>query len=180
LNSRQRTLSVLDGQIPDRVPVAAWIDSGFLQSHLGHADFDPIVETVRLSKENGFDVIVRLVLEDAPAWETDEWRLSTEVVQEVGMQTRTKTIETIGGKLCEVSVAREIEPGRYFNHTKERLVKTYDDLRLMERYHVVRPPVNTAPLEEAMACIGDDGVGCRMVEALPTRVQLSFFEAWRD
>ena len=28
----------------------------------------------------------------------------------------------------------------------------------MERYHVIRPPVQTTPLEQAIASIGDDGI----------------------
>ena len=149
---------MIDGQIPDCVPVVAWIDPGFLRGYLGRSDFDPIVETIGVSKAFGFDAIVRLVLEDVPAWETDEWKLETEVVQENGKRIRTKTIDTLGGRLREVTIAREIEPGRFFHHTTEHLVKTKDDLRLMERYQVVRPPVNTAPLARALACIGDDGV----------------------
>lgn len=158
MKSRQRLLSVLDGQIPDRVPVVAWIDPAFLRSYLGRRDFDPILETIRLSKSLGFDAMVRLFLEDAQAWETDEWRLTTEVVTGDGVERRIKTIETPSGQLREVTTTRETQPGRTVSHTEEHLVKTHDDLRLMERYQIVRPPVDTAPLEKALASIGDDGI----------------------
>lgn len=33
MNAGQRLLAVLEGQIPDRVPVFAWIDPGFLTNY---------------------------------------------------------------------------------------------------------------------------------------------------
>jgi hypothetical protein len=136
----------------------AWIDPAFLHSYLGHTDFDPIIETIRVSKSFGFDAVIRLVLEEAQTWETDQWRLSTEFVEQNGWQRRTKIIETPEGELREVTIIRETRPGHFFYHTEEYLVKTHDDLDTMERYRVIRPPVNTAPLERALACIGEDGI----------------------
>jgi len=161
MNSRQRLLSVLEGRIPDRVPVFGWVDRGFLAGYLGRTDFDLVTETIRVSKSFGFDVIVRTYLPDVQTWETDEWRLTTEIAHEGGSQPCTKItkiIETPEGELRKVTVIREIEPGHFFFDTKEYLVKTRDDLRLMERHHVIRPPVDTTELEHAFACIGDDGI----------------------
>lgn len=138
--------------------MVAWIDPAFLHSYLGGRDFDPIVETIRVSRSFGFDAVVRLVLAEAQTWETDGWRLTTEITVENGLERRTKVIETTGGELREVTIMRETRPGHFFCHTQEHLVKTRDDLRLMERYRVIRPPVDTAPLEKAMARIGDDGI----------------------
>ena len=143
------------------MPVFGWIDPAFLHGYLGRADFDPIVETIRVSKSFGFDVILRTYLPEVQTWETDEWRLTTEIERANNSQPGTKItkiIETPEGELRQVSVTREIRPGYSFRHTQEHLVETRNDLRLMERYHVVRPPVDTAVLEQALACIGDDGI----------------------
>jgi len=161
VNSRQRLLSVLEGRIPDRVPIFGWVDPAFLCAYLGREDFDPIVETIRVSKSFGFDAVVRIYLQEMQTWQTDDWQLSTEITHQDGNQPETKVtkiIETPEGVLREVSVAKEIRPGHSFHHTEEYLVKTRSDLLLMERYHVIRPPVDTAPLERALACIGDDGI----------------------
>jgi hypothetical protein len=158
VNSRQRLLAVLGGEIPDRVPVFAWIDPGFLSSYLGHTTFDPVVETIRVSKKFGFDVILRTYMVEVETWETAEWRLTTEIVKENGKRKRTKTFETPGGQLRQITVTSETSPGRTFSQTTEYLVKNRDDLYLMERYHVTRPPVDTTLLQHALATIGDDGI----------------------
>jgi uroporphyrinogen decarboxylase len=143
------------------VPVVAWIDPAFLHGYLGRSDFDPLVETIRVAKSFGFDTILRTYLPEVQTWETDGWRLMTETARENGPQlgTRiTKTIETAEGELREISVIRETRPGSSVSHTQEHLVKTRADVRLMERYDIVRPPVDTAPLERGQGCIGDDGI----------------------
>jgi hypothetical protein len=158
MDSRQRLLTVLEGGIPDRVPVVAWIDPAFLQGYLGRTDFDLFAETIRVSTALGFDTILRVYLDEVKTWETDQWRLATRIRDVDGAQRRVKTIETSEGKLREVVVLKEAQPGRFFRHTEEHLVSTKDDLRLMERYGVVRPPVDTKPLERALELIGDDGI----------------------
>ncbi len=158
MDSRQRLLNVLEGSIPDRVPVVAWIDPAFLQGYLGHTDFDTLAETIRVSKALGFDTILRVYLDEVTTWQTDQWRLTTRIRDLDGAQRRVKTIETPEGELREVVVVKESQPGRFFRHTDEHLVSTEDDLRLMERYRVVRPPVDTKPLERALELIGDDGI----------------------
>ena len=44
----------------------------------------------------GFDAIVRIYCQEVDEWQTDEWRLSTEISNRDGMERRIKTIETPG------------------------------------------------------------------------------------
>jgi hypothetical protein len=158
MDSRQRLLTVLEGGIPDRVPVVAWFDPAFLQGYLDRTDFDPLAETIRVSKALGFDTILRVYLAEVTTWEADHWRLTTRIRDLGSVQRRVKTIETPEGELREAVIVKEAQPGRFFRHTEEHLISTEDDLRLMERYRVVRPPVDTTPLERALELIGDDGI----------------------
>ena len=158
MNSRQRLLSVLDGKTPDRVPVVAFIDGIFLSHLLGRPVGDLCADAIPFCRSLRTDVMIRIYCKDVDEWETDEWRLSTNIVQENGIHRRSKLIETPGGELRQVTVVRETQPGLYQTHTEEHLVKSQQDLALMERYHVIRPPVDTAPLEKAMRSIGDDGI----------------------
>lgn len=158
LNSRQRLLSVLDGKIPDRVPVVAFVDGIFMQHYLGRPVDDLCADVVPFCRSLGFDAMIRIYCEDVAEWETSDWRLSTEAFGASGAQRHIKRIETPGGELRQVTVVRQTQPGLYQTHTEEHLVKTRHDLALMERYRVIRPPVDTAPLERAVASIGDDGI----------------------
>lgn len=158
MNSRQRLLSVLRGEIPNRVPVVAFIDGIFLSHFLGRAVDGLCADAIPFCRELGLDAMIRIYCQDADEWETGEWRLRTKSVREDGAVRRCKVIETPDGELQQITVVRETQPGLYQTHTEEHLVKTPRDLALMERYHVIRPPVDTAPLEAAMRSIGDNGI----------------------
>jgi hypothetical protein len=149
---------VLDGQIPDRVPVVAFVDGVFLHSYLGRGVDDLCADTVAFCRSFGFDAIVRVYCQEVDEWETTEWRLGTKISQRGGVEQRIKTIETPGGLLREVMIVNQIQPGLVQTHTEEHLVKAREDLALMERYHIIRPPIRTAPLEQALETIGDDGI----------------------
>lgn len=57
-----------------------------------------------------------------------------------------------------VCIALIESQGSCQSHRTEYLVKTPRDLKLMERYRVIRPPVKTAPIVKALDNIGDDGI----------------------
>jgi hypothetical protein len=158
MSGRKRLLTVLAGGIPDRVPVVAWFDHAYLRQILSNDDFDFQVESIRLAKELGFDVMLRMVLPQAQDWETDSWCLRTTSLQQDEITRTTKTIETPGGELREVVVQSEFQPGFHFTHTEEHLVKSRADLELLQRFEIVRPPVDTRPLRRAQTLVADDGI----------------------
>ncbi len=158
MTGRQRLLCVLEGGLPDRAPVTAWIDGPFLARCVGRVDFDVPLETVRVSKELGLDVSLRVYLREVSSWETSDWCLRTRHRRTAMGQQRLKIIETPEGELRESVNIRVDETGLSFAHTEEYLVKGPADLELMQKYSIIRPPVDEAPLIAAQSAIGEDGI----------------------
>lgn len=158
MSPRQRLLAVLKGEIPDRVPVTAFIDRIFLTHYLGRPVEHLCADIMDFCRDFGFDTMARIFWQEPDEWETEEWRLTTEVSRDRGVERRVKRIETPGGELKQVTLVTEIRPGLFQSHTEEYPVKTPEDLALMERYRVTRPPVDTEALEQALQTIGEDGI----------------------
>jgi uroporphyrinogen-III decarboxylase len=158
MNARDRFLRVLDGEIPDRVPVTAWLDEIYLTHYLNREVEDLITDSMEIYRSFGFDIVLRIFWEEVDSWTTEDWSLETQIVTREGNRRKIKTIETPGGELREVVALKEVQPGLHVSHTEEYLVKTKKDLRLMERYEVIRPPIKTEKIKRAMDTIGDDGI----------------------
>jgi len=102
--------------------------------------------------------MARIFWNDADEWETKDWRLTTEVAWEGEIERRIRRIETPGGELKQVTLRTEINPGLFQSHTVEHLIKTPRDLEMMERYRIIRPPVQIEPLVQAIKTIGEEGI----------------------
>jgi uroporphyrinogen decarboxylase len=157
MNGRERLLSVLEGEIPDRVPVTAWLDQIFLTQHLGR-EVDLVPDSVEIYRDLGLDLVLRVYWDDMDTWSTDEWSLTTKIVTKNGHREKIKTIETPKGELREVVAMKELQPGHHVSETVEHLVKTREDLKLMEDFNVIRSPIETETLQQAIDAVGDDGI----------------------
>ena len=158
MNSRQRLLTVLNGGIPDRVPVNAWIDRFFVTEYLGREDVDDVDDVIAVQKEFGLDVILRPAYVEETAWGGERWEARTEEETRDGRNYLTTTIRTPEGTLRHSWLKESIRSGYEFVMPVELLVKEKKDLDLLTKYGVTRPPVDVSWPRRCVESIGDDGI----------------------
>lgn len=158
MNARQRLLAVLQGQIPDRVPVNAWMDTFFTSEYLGRSDVDPVDDVMAVQKEFGCDVILRPAYVELAEWGGHEWEART--TQEVcdGRRYLATTIRTPQGTLRHTWLVETIRPGYEFMMPVELPVREKKDLDVLIKYGVTRPPVDISWPRRCVETIGDDGL----------------------
>jgi len=151
MNSRQRFLKVLSGEIPDRVPVTAYIqDQGHFLSQC-YPNLDPWehmtnqLKVIELQKQLGMDVFVRCWINVKGPFpgaiaglnisqQTDQWEVQTEEIHKENARLLRSTIHTPGGVLTQEFTIQEINPHTYVYACTKKPVQTRADLDLAQTY----------------------------------------------
>ena len=137
MTSRERFLKVLNGEMPDQVPVTTFIlDQGHFISQL-YPDVDPEdFETLQLKiaevqRQFGMDVCVRLLfgLNDPlfihmggvnTSVQTDTWEVDTEVITKEKVTIYRSTIRTPDGTITQDFSKNEVRPGTFLYACTDR------------------------------------------------------------
>jgi len=180
MTSRQRFLKVLNGQMPDRVPVTLFIqDSGHFLNQM-YPDIDPWefetlqLKVIELQKQLGVDVFVRLLSCTNDCWhvhfggldiehQTDTWQVET-TTQWKNDKTLLKIsrITTPDGVLTQQMSIFEDRKGTWMMACTEKPIKTPADLEMAIKYEPRMPadwPEKAAKrVARIKKALGDDGI----------------------
>ncbi len=180
MTSRERFKKVLNGQLPDRVPVTLFIqDSGHFLDQLC-PNIDPWdlealqLKVIELQKQLGADVFVRVL------WCTDDshhlfvggvdvdhqsenWEVKNEFVRKnESTLIKKSTIRTPGGVITQEQSFFEERKGTVMYACTEKPFKSPKDLELAVKYEPQMPADWPARAAKRMAVInnalGDDGI----------------------
>jgi uroporphyrinogen-III decarboxylase len=179
MTSRQRLLSALNGQTPDRVPVTLFIlDSGHfihqVYPDVDSQDFDALqLKVIEIQKQLGVDVFVRLLhgIYDPISvrlaglnvtWQTDNWEVRTEQARHGNTRVQRSTIRTPGGTLTQDFSTTEVNPGTLVHACTKKAIECPADLEIAIRYEPRMPESVKARVRERVQRIrraaGDDGI----------------------
>ena len=170
MTSKERILTVLQGKIPDRVPICLFVQQEYLSYYFNKVETSRIVDAVALAKELDFDVLTRdtfhiqpyFFRKSYPNWKVEK---SEELIGDI--MHRNVVITTPEGKLTQVEVA-PYDPstisGIHFT-TKKYLLEDLDtDYVLFRKY---LPKADKSHFEEMLKHanwvvneVGDAGLAC--------------------
>ena len=150
MTGRERFLKVINGEIPDRVPVTLFIqDQGFfinqIYPDIGKDDhLKTQLKVIEIQKQLGADVFVRLLFGAVPNYvhfggvnvdaETENWKVYTEEFKRGKSIVRRSTITTPDGRITQDFTINEIKPGSYVYACTGKPVKTEKDLDIILKY----------------------------------------------
>ena len=180
MTPRERFLSVLNGKLPDRVPITLFIqDTGHFLNQVYPAidawDLEALqLKVIELQKQLGVDVFVRLLFctEDSHHWlfggvdidhSTEDWRVETRE-QWKNEQTLLKrsTITTPAGVLTQELSIFEERKGTWMMACTEKPIKEPHDLEIAKQYEPRMPadwPDRAKQrISRIRAALGDDGI----------------------
>lgn len=169
MDSRERLLCVLGGEIPDRVPVSPFVQEEYLSYHFNKKGPDRLLDAIPLADELGFDLITRQYLSPTPYFlrkSAANWEVRVSEDIRDGNFYRTTVIATPGRELKQVEGApynENILTGIHFS-TVEYLIEDEDDFAAFSTY---LPAMDAEDREAILAAgkfaresIGRRGVTC--------------------
>jgi uroporphyrinogen-III decarboxylase len=181
MTSRERFLKVLNGEMPDRVPVTLFIqDSGHFLNQM-YPDIGPWeleslqLKVIELQRQLGVDVFVRMLFctDDSFHWliggvdidhETDNWQVeTTEHWKDDSTLLKESKITTPDGIITQKLSFFESRKGTVmFACTEEKPIKKPSDLDIVIKYEP-RMPADWAKraakrISRIKEALGDDGI----------------------
>jgi uroporphyrinogen-III decarboxylase len=168
MNSRERLLTVLEGKIPDRVPVAPFVQDEYLSYYYPEKNHvDRVIDAVELARELDFDLIAKhrkfetahFLKKSYPNWE-----LSRSVSRENGMQVTKTTITTPARVFEQEVVTPESGAATSGVHAtiRKHLLSSAEDIEVFMEYlpslddETIKDMHDTA--REWRKLMGDDGI----------------------
>lgn len=179
MTSRERFLKVLNGEMPDRVPVTLFIqDQGhFLSQNYPHVDpWDSEamqLKVIELQKQLGADVFVRMLFGvNDPFWihfggldisqQTENWEVKTEEYQNGDTLVKRSVIRTPGGTLTQEFSINEMRPGTFMFACTKKPIHNVQELELAIQYEPKMPagwPAQVrARVQKIKQALGEDGI----------------------
>jgi len=179
MNSRQRFLAVLDGKMPDRVPVTLFIaDQGHFINQI-YPDVDPEdfetlhLRVLEIQRQLGVDVFVRMCygLNDPlsihmgglnVSRQTENWEVHTEPLRQGNTTIQRSSIRTPDGVLTQEFSRSELRPGTFVYACTKKPIKTPADLEIAIRHEPGMPESfkqnAKKRVQRIKAALGDDGI----------------------
>ena len=139
MNGRERLLTVLGGEIPDRVPVSFFVQQDFLSTLYPGREIDRVVDAVECAKHFGFDSIPR----PNNLWEPyffvksyPNWDLDLKTYSENGMIYKVFSVRTPERTLRQVESGpyKELNSSAVHLQTIEFLIKDELDFEAFSKY----------------------------------------------
>jgi uroporphyrinogen decarboxylase len=179
VTSRERFLKVVNGQMPDRVPVTLFIaDQGhFLEQMYPDADpwdFEGLqLKVIELQKQLGVDVFVRQLygLNDPlsihtgglnVSIQTENWEVHQEEYKNGPTVITKSTVKTPAGTLTQEYSVNQLRPGTYMYACTKKPIKTPEDLEIAINYEPKMPeewPKKAkVKVQRLKTALGDDGI----------------------
>ena len=179
MTSRERFLKVLNGEMPDRVPVTLFIaDQGHFINQL-YPDIDPgdftslQLKIIEVQKQFGCDVFVRLLYDvNDPlhihmggvdvSQETENWEVHTEDIWNDNTLIKRSTIRTPDGTITQDFSINEIRPDTFMYACTKKPVQCEADLDILIKHEPRMPadwPGKTRKIVQKIKdALGDDGI----------------------
>ena len=180
MTSRERFLRVLNGEMPDRVPVTLFIqDTGHFLNQM-YPDIDPWdFETLQLKviecqKQLGVDVFVRVLFCTDDSYhfiiggvdidhQTENWQVkTTEVRKNESTLLKQSEITTPDGVLTQEISIFEGNKGTVMFACTKKPIQNFDDLKIAMKHEPKMPadwPGRAKQrLDKIKAALGDDGI----------------------
>ena len=179
MTSRERFLEVIQGRMPDRVPVTLFIcDGGHFLNQLC-PEIDPWdhealqLKVIEIQKQFGVDVFVRMLygVNDPlfihmgglnVAIQTENWEVRTEEVRNGDTRIQRSEIRTPAGKLTQDFSIAEVRPGTYVFACTKKPVECEADLDIAIRYEPRMPQGWREQVAQRVAriraALGDSGI----------------------
>jgi uroporphyrinogen decarboxylase len=179
VTSRERFLNILNGAVPDRVPVTLFIiDQGHFLNQF-YPDLDPWdletsqLKVIELQKQLGLDVFVRLLLADNEPLhflfggvdihqQTQNWEVKKKESRHEQTLVKSYTITTPAGTLTQEMSFHELRKGTVMIACTKKPLKTPADLEIAMRYEPRMPknwPMKVKNrIGRIRAALGDDGI----------------------
>ena len=167
MTSRERLLCVLNGGIPDKVPVSPFIQEEYLSYYFNKKNTDRLFDAVALRKELDFET--RQYVNEIPYFlqrSFSNWEVERKLEIINGNYIRTMTVKTPVRTMKQVEGApynEKILNGIHFS-TMEYLIKDSDDFEAFKKYCPKREKQDVDHILEsgkiAKKEIGDLGVSC--------------------
>lgn len=179
MTSRERFLKVLQGEMPDRVPVTLFIqDQGhFLNQNYPHVDpwdFETLqLKVIELQKQLGADVFVRMLFGvNDPFFihfgglniyrQTENWEVKTVEHQNGNTRVLHSTIRTPGGTLTQEFSINELFPGTFMYACTQKPIHNMKELEIAIQYEPSMPPEWPAQVkarvQKIKQAVGEDGI----------------------
>lgn len=180
MTSRERFLAVLDGEMPDRVPVTLFIqDQGhFLEQMCPDADPRDYLalqlKVVEIQKQLGVDVFVRMLfgINDPlgvhcgglnVSVETEDWQVEQEKVEKGTTTITRSTITTPDGVLTQDFSINQLRAGTLMYGCTKHPIKTVEDLDIAIKYEPAFMTEEKAEMIKGRVktikdAVGDDGI----------------------
>lgn len=151
MNSRERLLKTIRGEVTDRVPVTLFIQDHGHFIHQLHPDIDPLdyeqltFKVIDFQRSLGCDVFVRMIFDlyhplgiclggVDDGHETETWKIKTEVTEEGKNLVRKSVITTPEGELSQVFVRTALNKGTFVYCCTKKPISCERDLDIAMRY----------------------------------------------
>ncbi len=179
MTPRERFLAVLDGRLPDRVPVTLFLaDQGHFLNQL-YPEVDPWdfealhLKELEIQRQLGVDVFVRMCfgLNDPisihmgglnVSRQTDHWEVKTEESRRGTVTLEQSTIRTPDGVLTQEFAVNEIRPQTFIYACTKKPIQTPADLEIAVKHEPGMPEAFKKNARERVqrikAAVGDDGI----------------------
>lgn len=180
MTSKERFLKVLQGQMPDRVPVTLFIqDSGHFLNQI-YPDIDPWdieelqLKVIELQKQLGVDVFVRMLFCTDDSWhwmfggvdidhQTENWQIeTTEHKKDAHTLIKSSKITTPDGILTQEISIHEGHKGTWMMACTDKPIKKPSDLEIAIKYEPPMPsdwPQRASQrISRIKKALGNDGI----------------------
>ena len=179
MTSRERFLKVINGEMPDRIPVTLFMqDQGHFLEQM-YPDVDPWdfltlqLKVIELQKQFGVDVFVRQLFGlDDPlsiifgglnvSQETENWEVKTEEINRGPTLVQKSTVRTPDGELTQEYSIHQLRPATFMYGCTEKPIKEPKDLDIAIKYEPKMPENWPKEAKEKIQklkdALGDDGI----------------------
>src|SRR5512143_3392121 len=179
MTSRERFQRVIEGRIPDRVPVTLFLcDGGHFLNQL-YPDIDSWdherlqLKVIEVQKQLGADVFVRMLYGvNDPLFihmgglnvsrQTADWEVKSEEIRDGNTLIQRSTIRTPGGDLTQDFSIVEVRPGTFVFACTKKPVQCEKDLDIAVRYEPRMPACWKEQVKQRVdrirAALGDSGI----------------------
>jgi uroporphyrinogen decarboxylase len=166
MTPRQRLLKVFGQQEIDRVPVAPFIHTNFVNEFCKGDEVDIISKTIEIYEHFGLDIIHRncTPVYDDIDLKGPDWKVEKQVTNEGRNRTTVTSINTPAGNLQEKFKLVWISDYDAEASAVEYYIKTPDDFDILHRY---QPPVakfDTSCIKRAKELLDDKGITAPWVQ----------------
>ena len=178
MTSRERFFTVLEGEMPDRVPVTLFMyDQGHFLAQ-NYSDIDPWdfetyqLKNIELQKQFGADVYVRLLGDIIDpniiyggldvSREAENWEVHTEEIQDGDNLVKRSTIRTPEGELTQDFTITAQGNNTYVHACTKKPIASPEDLAIARKYEPGPSEEYTKKVRQRLATVkealGDDGI----------------------